>query len=246
MGRLKWGRPEVATDVLIGPSGIVTHPSDPHRRDDQPRVFLGPIASANTLLKDPVRRDALHDRFGAKAVEMEGSGISDASWSHGIGYLVVRGICDYCDANKNNVWQKYAAMSAAAYVRALLESMPGKDIPPITGAAIGPPPEITGAAIGPPPEGGLSPDDDSYIQRHPDNVFMSAIKDQYSVVLIRGAAPGRQDIAPGTRHPPSAQEGARVVFTDLQRLNRSELQSPEAFFRALVGAPPRTCGSKSA
>jgi nucleoside phosphorylase len=56
---------------------------------------------------------------------MEGSGIADATWTHGVGYLVVRGICDYCDGNKNDTWQNDAAMAAAAYVRALLESMPG-------------------------------------------------------------------------------------------------------------------------
>jgi nucleoside phosphorylase len=48
----------------------------------------------------------------------------DATWTHGIGYLVVRGICDYADANKNDIWQKYSAVSAASYVHALLESMP--------------------------------------------------------------------------------------------------------------------------
>jgi nucleoside phosphorylase len=91
---------------------------------EEPRVFLGPIASANTLLKDPARRDSLRDQFGVKAVEMEGAGIADATWTHGIGYLVVRGICDHADANKNDAWQNYSAMAAAAYVRALLESMP--------------------------------------------------------------------------------------------------------------------------
>ncbi|HMB04627.1 MAG TPA: hypothetical protein VKP69_12915, partial [Isosphaeraceae bacterium] len=102
---------------------------DPGRRPGQPRVFLGPIASANTLLRDPALRDALRDRFGARAVEMEGSGIADATWNAEVGYLVVRGICDYCDANKNDVWQRYAAMAAAGYVRALLESMPGTATP---------------------------------------------------------------------------------------------------------------------
>jgi nucleoside phosphorylase len=56
---------------------------------------------------------------------MEGSGIQVATWTHGVGYLVVRGVCDYCDSNKNDVWQRYAAVAAAAYVRALLEVMPG-------------------------------------------------------------------------------------------------------------------------
>ena len=122
---LKWTRPDAATDVLVGDSGEVPHPADPTRRAGQPRVFLGPIASANTLLKDRAKRDALRDQFSVRAVEMEGSGIADATWTHGIGYLVVRGICDYCDASKDDTWQKYAAMAAAAYVRALLEAMPG-------------------------------------------------------------------------------------------------------------------------
>ena len=38
------------------------------------------------------------------------------------GYLIVRGICDYCDENKNDLWQKYSAVVSAAYVRALLEN----------------------------------------------------------------------------------------------------------------------------
>jgi len=67
------------------------------------------VASANALLKDPVRRDSLRDKFEIKAVEMEGSGIADATWDHEKGYLVVRGICDYCDSHKNDDWQEYAA-----------------------------------------------------------------------------------------------------------------------------------------
>ena len=109
----------------MGTSDREPHQGERKRRNDQPRVFLGPIASANTLLKEPDKRDSLRDQFGVKAVEMEGAGIADATWTHGVGYLVVRGICDYADANKNDTWQKYAAMAAAAYVRALVDSMPG-------------------------------------------------------------------------------------------------------------------------
>ena len=57
---------------------------------------------------------------------MEASGIVDASWTHGVGYLVVRGICDYCDSLKNDTWQPYAAVAAASFVRSLLESMPAE------------------------------------------------------------------------------------------------------------------------
>lgn len=124
--QLGWMRPDPATDVLAGTARSVSHPPDARRSVDKPRVFVGPIASANTLLKDPSKRDLLRDQFGVKAVEMEGSGIQDATWQFGIGYLVVRGICDYADMTKNDTWQNYAAITAAAYVRALLESMPGE------------------------------------------------------------------------------------------------------------------------
>lgn len=55
---------------------------------------------------------------------MEASGIADASWNQSVGYLVVRGICDYCDAQKNDLWQEYAALAAAAYTRAVIETLP--------------------------------------------------------------------------------------------------------------------------
>jgi nucleoside phosphorylase len=120
-------RPPDETDRLLASDGsgaFIAHPSDPNRTPGQPRVFLGPIASANKLLKNPVLRDELRDQYGVKAAEMEGSGIADATWNHEVGYLVARGICDYGDALKNDDWQGYAAVVAAAYVRALLESMP--------------------------------------------------------------------------------------------------------------------------
>jgi nucleoside phosphorylase/tetratricopeptide (TPR) repeat protein len=125
-------RPEASSDVLMtsqAPFEAVQHPHDSKRIAGQPRVFTAPIASGNTLLKDPVWRDRLRDDHGVKAVEMEGSGIADATWSHRAGYLVVRGICDYCDKNKNDDWHMYAAIVAAAYARAVLERMSGGGLP---------------------------------------------------------------------------------------------------------------------
>jgi nucleoside phosphorylase len=122
-------RPNEATDVLLSNKGRkVAHPSDPRPR---PRVFHGPIASSNAVQGDATRRDALRDKFKVKAVEMEGSGVADATWEYEkAGYLVVRGICDYCDArnkgSQTDKWKYYAAMAAAAYLRALLEVIPGE------------------------------------------------------------------------------------------------------------------------
>jgi nucleoside phosphorylase len=125
---LGWNRPPESADFLGETSDQtkrLEHPEDPHRRPGKPRVHFGLIASSNTLLKDPLQRDALRDQFDAKAIEMETAGFADAAWAQEIGYIGVRGICDYCDGNKNDHWQRYAAMAAAAYVRALLESIPG-------------------------------------------------------------------------------------------------------------------------
>ena len=93
-------RPPGETDILmssIEPDKEISHPDDLSRIHDQPKIFLGTIAAANKLLKNPVKRDQLRDNFGVKAVEMESSGIADATWNDGVGYLVVRGVCDYCD-----------------------------------------------------------------------------------------------------------------------------------------------------
>jgi len=103
--------------------GWIAHPDDPQRLPGKPRVFVGTIGSANILLRDPQKRDRIRDLFGVRAFEMEGSGVADASWMQEASYLVIRGTCDYCDGNKNDDWQEYAAIVAAAYCRALLASI---------------------------------------------------------------------------------------------------------------------------
>lgn len=114
----------LAEDVLHDDKGqIVKHPND-EMRDGYPKVFYGKIASANILLKSYVTRQKLKEKFGAYAVEMEASGIADATWDMGRGYIVIRGICDYCDEFKNDDWQEYAAIAAASYARNLIENLP--------------------------------------------------------------------------------------------------------------------------
>ena len=124
-------RPSAETDILASstdPNKIIAHPNDKKRFTGYPRIFRGPIAAANTLLRDPILRDELRNQYGVKAVEMESSGIADATWDwdNRAGYLAIRGICDYGDSNKNKIWQEYAAIVAAAYMRALLETFPSQ------------------------------------------------------------------------------------------------------------------------
>lgn len=130
--QLHLARPARTTDVLFAtgePGRVFAHPRDPQRKAGQPRVFFGPIASASTLLRDAALRDELRDHFRVKAIEMEATGVASASWDVESGYFVVRGICDYCDEQKNDLWRGYAAVVAAAYTRALLASIPPVALP---------------------------------------------------------------------------------------------------------------------
>lgn len=114
-------RPDDATDVLFDSShGVALRPVDPGRRLRQPKIHFGRIGAANILLKDRSLRDLLRKEHSIVAIEMEGSGIADAAWNAGQQYIVIRGICDYCDNEKNDDWQGYAAVTAAAYARAVI------------------------------------------------------------------------------------------------------------------------------
>lgn len=115
-------KPSQKDDILIENEEIIPHPKN-RGRNGSPVIFCGPIASANTLLKKPSIRDSLRDKFGTKAVEMEGSGIADATWDKEKGYIVIRGICDYCNMDKGDIWQKYAAIVAASFTRIVLEQL---------------------------------------------------------------------------------------------------------------------------
>jgi nucleoside phosphorylase len=78
-------------------------------------VHYGVIASGNELIKNAAERDRLGEELGAKCVEMEAAGLMND-----FPCIVIRGVCDYADAHKNDVWQKYAATTAAAFAKELL------------------------------------------------------------------------------------------------------------------------------
>jgi nucleoside phosphorylase len=69
-------------------------------------------------MKDATIRDTIAKEKGVLCFEMEAAGLMNH-----FPCLVVRGICDYSDSHKNNEWQGYAAMTAAAYSRDLLRIM---------------------------------------------------------------------------------------------------------------------------
>ncbi|KAL7948778.1 purine and uridine phosphorylase [Trichoderma barbatum] len=88
-----------------------------------PVIHYGLIASANQLMKDAVIRDKLSSEYDILCFEMEAGGLMNQ-----FPCLVIRGICDYSDSHKNKVWQGYAAMTAAAYAKDLINRLCPTDI----------------------------------------------------------------------------------------------------------------------
>ncbi|KAF4893181.1 hypothetical protein CGCVW01_v014154 [Colletotrichum viniferum] len=104
--------------VCGGDQSQVVMRADRGVEDDNPAVHYGLIASGNRLMKDANIRDQLSKQTGALCFEMEVAGLMNH-----FPCLVIRGICDYSDTHKNKEWQGFAAMTAAAYTRDLLEEV---------------------------------------------------------------------------------------------------------------------------
>ncbi|KAL0943129.1 g-protein beta wd-40 repeats containing [Colletotrichum truncatum] len=129
----KYARPPPETDILFRSDVVfdsnksITHLSLDERNqmlvlrperaedDDNPSIHYGLIASANQLMKDAIIRDKLSATKGVLCFEMEAAGLMNH-----FPCLIIRGICDYADSHKNKIWQGYAAMTAAAYAKALI------------------------------------------------------------------------------------------------------------------------------
>ncbi|KAK6516326.1 hypothetical protein TWF506_006235 [Arthrobotrys conoides] len=82
----------------------------------RPEIFVGNIASGDTVMRSSEHRDAIAIQGNLIAFEMEGAGAFDESPS-----LVIKGICDYADSHKNKEWQSFAAATAASVAKAVLE-----------------------------------------------------------------------------------------------------------------------------
>ncbi|KAK4459808.1 putative ankyrin repeat domain-containing protein [Cladorrhinum samala] len=89
------------------------------RVSEEPRIHYGVIASGNRVMKDGKARDDIAQRHSVLCFEMEAAGMMD-----NLQCLPIRGICDYSDSHKNKEWQDYAAATAAAYARELLQELP--------------------------------------------------------------------------------------------------------------------------
>ncbi|RPA77628.1 purine and uridine phosphorylase [Ascobolus immersus RN42] len=89
------------------------------RKDRNPVVHYGTIACGNTVIRDAEMRDRIKADLNALCVEMEAAGVLLSE----LPCQVIRGVCDYTDTHKNDNWQSYAAIAAAAYASIVLSVM---------------------------------------------------------------------------------------------------------------------------
>ncbi|KAK4457969.1 nucleoside phosphorylase domain-containing protein [Cladorrhinum samala] len=91
-----------------------------------PAIFVGTIGSGNNVIRSGVDRDEIARRHsGILAFEMESFGV----WNS-IPCIMVKGVCDYADSHKNKDWQHFAAATAAAATKALLQRHTKRDASP--------------------------------------------------------------------------------------------------------------------
>lgn len=110
--------PGTEQDVLYKPeSNIIISRRRLEQIRPRPCVHFGAIASGDTLMRSGMRRDTIATKEGIVAFEMEGAGVSD-----NIPHVIIKGVSDYADSHKTKAWQRYAAGTAAACMKAFLET----------------------------------------------------------------------------------------------------------------------------
>ncbi len=92
----------------------------PGHSDEVPHVHRGAIGSGDRLLRSATERDRIATEHGVVAFEMECAGMATAAHLAGRQWFMVRGVADFGDAAKNQLWHAYASATAAAYLRGLL------------------------------------------------------------------------------------------------------------------------------
>uniref|UniRef100_A0A093V351 Regulatory protein AfsR n=1 Tax=Talaromyces marneffei PM1 TaxID=1077442 RepID=A0A093V351_TALMA len=94
------------------------------REARQPYIHFGRMACSNQVIKSGQDRDRITAHEGVIGFEMESAG----TWDY-VPTIVIKSLCDYADSHKDRLWQGYAATTAAACTKAVLEEWRNVDRP---------------------------------------------------------------------------------------------------------------------
>ncbi|CAG2165177.1 unnamed protein product [Oppiella nova] len=124
-------RPDPQTDKLymsIGTKDVIemAHPCPPNdtydpRSNGFPKIHFGAIGSGRMAVKDEQIRQDIASKYGVMAFDSEFDSVVESVFGNRKDkYIFLRGIADYKDGTRKKEWQPYAALSAAAYMKAIL------------------------------------------------------------------------------------------------------------------------------
>ncbi len=88
-------------------------------------IRYGPVGSGKYLARNEQIRLDFAKKNGLMAYDCETEAVLESiSGSRKDSYCIIKGIADYQDGSKSKEWQPYAALVAAAYLKALVTAMP--------------------------------------------------------------------------------------------------------------------------
>ncbi|XP_074658001.1 uncharacterized protein LOC141910980 isoform X2 [Tubulanus polymorphus] len=126
-------RPSSKTDKIVranenGELLQYEHPAPPAgvtRNNNRPVVHLGAIGSGKFISRNDVLRDQFADICGVIAFDYEfDSVLKSLEGNRNDSFILIRGAADYADGSKMKEWQPYAALAAAAYMKAVVMALP--------------------------------------------------------------------------------------------------------------------------
>ncbi|HZO74302.1 MAG TPA: TIR domain-containing protein [Ktedonobacteraceae bacterium] len=97
--------------------------------DSLPTPYIIPMASVRVVRRDNPFNNMQDLAYPTVAIDMEGASFySVVAEFPGIHSLVVKGVCDYADQDKNDIYHEYASTVAAAYMLCFLREYATSDM----------------------------------------------------------------------------------------------------------------------
>jgi nucleoside phosphorylase len=105
----------------------VSHPEDENDRQrfGQPTVRFGKIGGGDKIVKDDNLRHLVSEQYNIKCFDTDIDQVMESiEGNRKDSFIVIRSIVDYSDGTTSKEWHPYAALSAAAFTKAIICALP--------------------------------------------------------------------------------------------------------------------------
>lgn len=93
----------------------------PFKDQPTPKCHIASIASGNAVRSDNPFDEVQRPAKGAVAIDMEGAAFYRILEDEKISGLLVKGVCDYADSEKDDSYHQYASEVSAAYILCFIQ-----------------------------------------------------------------------------------------------------------------------------